>query len=382
MPLFPEMIPIPIVSVPAPPSLEELEMVETLLAMQTVNTETLDVPLDLQEPTTSMVPYNTSNLILDKPFTLCDIVCDLTNAMEKITEHEDASFSDPAHWLKFRDCMDLVTGRINDIFNYANPEDIAKLDTVKISTPPCRVELVRIKPTPTVRLPTLQTSQDLLALNEYFTCSKTKPKPKRMSRRPRTASANIDYAEPEFQSDTDKKLKPKGSRSYPPPVDGPSQSQIASQDSSTIAPDVRLPPVKADNPDNTNDNNVHSMTEGSVAPNPTSDRVTPDPALVKTKPKQKGKGTFATKSFTLKKPKCLRNYRCKLCDAVLSSACLLTIHHQEKHGILYCDVCNHAFNNPTSLVRHKYQHCELRFHCSCGAVFAFASQLQTHSIVH
>ena len=100
---------------------------------------------------------------------------------------------------------------------------------------------------------------------------------------------------------------------------------------------------------------------------------TPNPVQSKPKPKQKAKGTFATKSFILKKVKRKRNYGCKLCDAVLSSAHQLTVHHQEKHGILYCETCNKAFNNPTSLVRHKYQHCELRFHCNCGVAFAFAT---------
>ena len=66
----------------------------------------------------------------------------------------------------------------------------------------------------------------------------------------------------------------------------------------------------------------------------------------------------------------------------MDSAHLLTIHHHATHGILYCETCNKAFNNPTSLVRHSYQHKPLRFHCACGASFAFASQLQTHSVVH
>ena len=109
---------------------------------------------------------------------------------------------------------------------------------------------------------------------------------------------------------------------------------------------------------------------------------TSTPVQSKPKHKQKVKGIFATKSFILKKVKRKRNYDCKLCEAVLSSAHLLTVHHQEKHGILYCETCNKAFNNPTSLVMHKYQHRELRFQCNCGAAFAFASQLQTHSVVH
>ena len=97
---------------------------------------------------------------------------------------------------------------------------------------------------------------------------------------------------------------------------------------------------------------------------------------------QRERGRFATHSFTLKKNKRKCKYGCKLCSEVLDSAHLLTVHHQQKHGILYCDECNKAFNNPTSLVWHKYQHKELRFNCSCGASFAFQSQLQTNSVVH
>ena len=66
---------------------------------------------------------------------------------------------------------------------------------------------------------------------------------------------------------------------------------------------------------------------------------------------------------------------------MLDSAHLLTVHHQQKHGILYSEDCNKAFNNPTSLVCHQYQHRELRFHCACGASFPFSSQLQMHSVV-
>ena len=96
----------------------------------------------------------------------------------------------------------------------------------------------------------------------------------------------------------------------------------------------------------------------------------------------KTKGSFATRSFKLRKKKRHWKYGCKLCAEVVDSAHLLTLHHHDSHGILYCETCNKAFNNPTSLVRHSYQHRPLRFHCACGTSFAFASQLQSHSVVH
>ena len=143
--------------------------------------------------------------------------------------------------------MDLVTGRIDDIVDLVNFENIAQLvagNVHRTEIKPCRVELVRIKPTPTVRLPSLQTTSDLLALNEYFTHSRNKPKPKRKNRHPRHASTDINYAETGIQSDGEKQLKQSKSRTFLPPADGPSQSRIASQDNLTVAPDVRLPPVE------------------------------------------------------------------------------------------------------------------------------------------
>ena len=241
------------------------------------------------------------------------------------------------------------------------------MDKIKIA--PCRVELVRIKFTPTVKLPTLQTNQDLIALGEHFTRSKLKTKKRQKNRRPRDASTNIDYYEDTPSSGDNKKPKRKRINNKPP-ADGLSASRMGAQLASTGTPAVRLPPLETDK---TTDPQEDNSARVSIAPIKVS-RPEDEPS--------RGKGTFATRSFTLKKTKRHRKYRCKLCIEVLDSAHLLTVHHQQKHGILYCDECNKAFNNPTSLVRHKYQHKELRFHCNCGASFAFHSQLQTHSIAH
>ena len=72
-----------------------------------------------------------------------------------------------------------------------------------------------------------------------------------------------------------------------------------------------------------------------------------------------------------------------MCKKQLPSCHALTLHHQAKHGIIYCSVCNKAFNYPCSLTKHMYQHQDKRHTCTkCGERFMFASQLMTHKLVH
>ena len=83
LPAFPDMMPPPIINIPAPPTIEELETAETLLAMQNVQPETHDAPLELQEPMTTNIQYSVNEVMLDNPFTLQDPMC-LCDAMDKI----------------------------------------------------------------------------------------------------------------------------------------------------------------------------------------------------------------------------------------------------------------------------------------------------------
>ena len=95
------------------------------------------------------------------------------------------------------------------------------------------------------------------------------------------------------------------------------------------------------------------------------------------------RGRFETQSFQLKRVKRARKFGCKMCTAVCASTKELIQHHQQKHNILYCDVCTKAFNNPSSLARHKYSHKELKFKCpDCDQMFSFESNLQTHRVSH
>ena len=91
-----------------------------------------------------------------------------------------------------------------------------------------------IKLTPTVKLPTLQTNQDLIALGEYFTRSKLKLKKHRKNTRPHNASTDIDYNKDTPSSGADKKPKRKRTNNKPP-ADGPSASRVGAQLTSTVS---------------------------------------------------------------------------------------------------------------------------------------------------
>ena len=176
-------------TVTAPPTQTELETAKTLLTMQSAQPAVADqsdhttskVALELQEPTVTMVSQ-TAELVIDIPNVPIEnqYSANLFDAMDKVVNHEDVSFAEPPNWLKFRDCMDLITGHVSELVETVNLANLFVMDQIEIA--PCRVELVRIKPTPTVKLPTLQTRQDLIDLGEYFTRSKLKLRQNRKNR--------------------------------------------------------------------------------------------------------------------------------------------------------------------------------------------------------
>ena len=163
----------------APPSLTELETAETLLTMHDAQVLEADqikcMPtnpnLELQEPIVTTVNQETEFIIDSSNVPIVNQHnVNLIDAMDKIVNHEDVSFAEPAYWLKFCDCMDLLTNRVSELVEMVNLSNLFAMDQLELA--PCRVELVQIKPTPTVKLPTLQTNQDLIALGEYFMRSK------------------------------------------------------------------------------------------------------------------------------------------------------------------------------------------------------------------
>ena len=109
----------------------------------------------------------------------------------------------------------------------------------------------------------------------------------------------------------------------------------------------------------------------------------PDDDIPLAQLQRKSRGKFETTHHVLEKKTESRNYKCRMCPQKLSSCHELTIHHQTKHGIIYCKICNKAFNNQRTREKHMYEHGEKKFSCKrCGAKFFFESQLKTHSLTH
>ena len=158
--MFPDAQPLETDS--APPTLTELETAETLLTMHTAQAS----EVDQSDHTTSNAALELQEPIVITGSQITDFVIDMSNvptepqhsvnlldAMDKVVNHEDVSFAEPPSWLKFRDCMDLITGQVSDLVETVNLTNLSAMDKIEIA--PCRVELVWIKFTPTVKLSTL-----------------------------------------------------------------------------------------------------------------------------------------------------------------------------------------------------------------------------------
>ena len=232
-----------------------------------------------------------------------------------------------------------------------------------ITTKPCCVSVTRLE---SILLEPPKDASDL-PVGEHYTRSRSAPKKERTGRKPRKANTGVKYQLTDDTLDNPvlKPEKPVPSRS------GPSASRIKSQSSTSKEPPQRLPPVPSlTSPDEDDEENV-PLGKLQIE-------------LQRSKSKPSIRGVFKTKEHGIKKKEVKdRKYKCKICDASVEGARALTKHHQKKHGILYCDQCQKAFNNQRSLAKHLYTHKTLKFKCSkCGKAFPFKSQLTTHRISH
>ena len=198
----------------------------------------------------------------------------------------------------------------------------------------------------------------------------------RSSHQPMSVNKAVDYSD--MVSDDNKSLSPPCKKQcHNRPRRELSKSRIKS-DSFTTKQPVNFPLCRSPR---ISASSVTSIPNPGKTPSPPNPEIN---TLVSSSNKKSiRKGTFETQSFHLKRSKRACKFSCKLCTVVCASTKELIQHHQQKHNILYCDACSKAFNNPSSLVRHKYTHKELKFKCSdCDQQFAFESNLQMHRVSH
>ena len=304
------------------------------------------------------------------------------DAMDKITDSIDTT---TVGALKVKDAMDMIieldnselcveTDKALEFENIAlrvetiTPTPVKSPVVPKVETKNCVIKLTRLE---TILADDLilvppSAASDLPA-GVHFTHSKSAPNRQRHTRKPRGASKNIKYEEDNLEAE----INPKISKPITKPSrQGPSNNRIKSSHTRSGTPATRLPAMKTE---------LDNKSIDLVLPPQLCSPVSTPSANTRSKTR----GVFSTKDHILEKKPNPRKYRCRMCRDQFPSCTASTVHHQSKHGIIYCSVCNKAFNNPRSLTKHLYQHQTKPHQCSkCEERFRFNSQLTTHKLTH
>ena len=380
------------VTLPLPPTREELETAQTL------------VNLHRGGPPQDTSPYIAAPSSFQGPS-----VSDTADAMDKVTGQYDAQI--PGRPLN-RDAMDSVigldelllptnsalnveTGRKAEnsdaLFVETEPDQPpnnntmtanTQYETMHVETPLLKELTIKLRCLEDIVMPEKSKKKDLeasdLPAGEHFTHSRSTPAPPRKGRKPQSASTGISYDDTPSQEEfEDKPNVSKGSKPvFKPSKHGPSEQRQRAQSMSTQQPEVQLPPVPSTH--TSEDSEQTEIDENAQS-------TTPTPAVPsKDKPKgNRGKGQLVVTEHELKKSTNTQKYRCRMCRAGVNSSHELRTHHQQQHGIMYCTKCQKAFNNQLSLARHMYEHKTRPHQCPiCGKSFPFESQLKTHCITH
>ena len=302
--------------------------------------------------------------------------------MDKVVEYLDTS---PISNLNIPDAMDLILestnpdqGTVLHVETEISIPETVMLPALRVETKSCSVKLTRLETILTDYLYKVPpTAASDLTAGEHFTRSRSAQTLVRTGRKPRRVSTGVKYSEIADDTPTPNRSKSTSSAAKPN-RSSPTADRISSRNKSSVAPVVRLPPIKAEPPDMPEENKPPTVGDSDDTNEVHEDDI-PLSELAK-----KLRGTFTTKEHILEKKVETRKYQCRMCNEQLPSCRALKVHHQTKHGIIYCDVCGKAFNNPQSLTKHLYQHKQNKQHvCSkCKKEFPFARQLTTHKLTH
>ena len=104
------------------------------------------------------------------------------------------------------------------------------------------------------------------------------------------------------------------------------------------------------------DKTKQNIPDQSTPETPADDNVNPNQTDT-TKPAN-GKLNITSVGLPKRVPAC--TFKCQICEKVCHSEKELNTHHKDNHGPLTCAVCNKAFDTPSGLHWHKYQHMDMK----------------------
>ena len=381
----PLVVNLPVFPSPEVPSERELETAESLLMMnqQTECVMELEEPVVSPKAQTSMLPKDHTLFLIDAmehvighPIFEILVLKRLhrKDAMDLICE--DPVYSDAMEHIIEKELppdmqSDNLSQDVMDVLVETNTEYVLITPAVNLQMKNCSVRLTRID-NELSYVPTNKLCNVLNPPHRPHTRSQCAPKPVPSRRRPRRAHTSNSYCEPELTSEEES--KPKREKHIPGSL-GPSEDRILAQNQQTVQPSQRLPPSKSTSSDSTIESD--GAPQASSSPSDAETELY-DPESDTEKPKARGRFIITTKKLVKTKKK-----QCKYCEFVCDSAEALYAHHQKNHKILYCKLCNKAFNNKVTYSRHIKSHGDTGHVCTlCGKRFAYASLLKTHQSVH
>ena len=173
----------------------------------------------------------------------------LSDAMDKVVEHLDTC---PSGKLNVPDAMDFILepshsdqGVVLHVETEIPTPETVPLPALRVETKSCSVKLTCLETILTDYLYKVPpTAASDLPVGEHFTQSRRVHTPVRTGRKPCRVSTGVKYAE--IAGDTPTFNKPKSNTSAAKPNrSGPTADRINSRNKSSIAPVVRLPPIKS-----------------------------------------------------------------------------------------------------------------------------------------
>ena len=221
----------------------------------------------------------------------------LFDAMDKVVEHLDTC---PTGKLNVPDAMDLILvptqcdqSAVLHVETETPIPEIGLLPALRVETKSCSVKLTRLETILTdylYRVPPTAASD--LPVGEHFTrCAHT---PVRTGRKPRRVSTGVKYGEIVVDTPTSNRPKPNTSAAKPN-RSSPTAGRINSRNKSSVAPVMRLPPIKAEPPDVPDEDEPPTVRDSDDTNEAHEDDI-PLSELAK-----KLRGTFTTKEHVLEK---------------------------------------------------------------------------------